>query len=137
MKIYKAILAIIFTICALFLVASCATKTKIEYRDVDHYITQIQHDTLREQYIDSVYYEIKTKGDTVFATKYKEKIKWKEQIVEKHDTCKVDSIVVQKGEIVKEVVKIPKIYHYALVFSIICFIFAIIKLVKWLHKILV
>lgn len=66
-KILVAVLIAILT--------SCATRTKIEYRDrdVNHYITNTVHDTLVQHSTDSVYFEVITKGDTVFKTKYKER----------------------------------------------------------------
>lgn len=111
---------------------SCATRTKIEYRDrvVDNYITQVVHDTLQEQSSDSVYHEVIVRNDTVYNTKYKEKIKYRDRIVERHDTCWRDSVAVEYKETVKEVVKIPKIYRYSLIFSIIILIFVGIKLYK-------
>lgn len=126
-------IAVVFIV-VLFL-SSCATKTKIEYRDrdVNHYITNTVHDTLIDKSTDSVYFEVKVKGDTVFATKYKEKTRWRDRIVEKHDTCFMDSVVTITKETTKEIVKIPKIYSLSLWFSIICIIFAMIKLMRWLR----
>lgn len=119
----------------LILFCSCATKTKIEYRDrdVNHYITNTIHDTLIDKTTDSVYFEVKVKGDTVFATKYKEKTRWRDKIVEKHDTCFRDSVVTITKETTKEIVKIPKIFWCSFVFSIICIIFATTKLIRWLR----
>lgn len=119
----------------LFLTSSCATKTKIEYhdRDVNHYITNVVHDTLIDKTTDSVYVNVYTKGDTVFKEKYKERTRWRDKIVERHDTCYKDSIVVEYKETTKEVVKIPKIYSLSLWFSIVCIIFAIVKLMRWLR----
>ena len=115
--------------------SSCATKTRIEYRDrdVNHYITNTVHDTLIDKSTDSVYFEVKVKGDTVFATKYKEKTRWRDRIVEKHDTCWRDSVVTEYKETTKEIIKIPKIFWGSFVFSIICIIFATIKLIRWLR----
>lgn len=115
--------------------SSCATKTRIEYRDrdVNHYITNVVHDTLIDKTTDSVFYEVKVKGDTVFATKYKEMTRWRDRIVEKHDTCFRDSIVTVKKETTVEIVKIPKIYKISLLFSILVIIFAIIKALKWVR----
>ena len=119
----------------IYLFTSCATKTKIEYhdRDVHHYNTIVQHDTLRENTHDSVYVEIKTQSDTVYNTKYIERTRWRDRIVERHDTCYKDSIVTEYKETTKEIVKIPKIYSLSLWFSIICIIFAMIKLMRWLR----
>ena len=120
---------------SIVLMSSCATKSKIEYRDriVDHYITKEVHDTLRENITDSVYYEVMVKGDTVYKTKYKEKTRWRDRIVEKCDTCYKDSVITEYKESVKEITKIPKIYQYSLFFSIGILIFAFIKLVRWVQ----
>ena len=116
------------------ILTSCSLLEKIEYRDrdVNHYITNTVHDTLVDKTTDSVYFEVKTKGDTVFATKYKEKIRWRDRIVEKHDTCFRDSVVTITKETTKEIVKIPKIFWCSFAFSIICIIFATTKLIRWL-----
>lgn len=128
-------LAIVFFVVLLF--SSCATKTVVEYRDrdVNHYNTIVQHDTLRENIHDSIYVEIKAHGDTIYNTKYIERTRWRDKIVEKHDTCYKDSVVTEYKETTKEIVKIPKIYSISLWFSIICIIFAIIKLARWLPKV--
>ena len=124
---------IVVIFCFVLFLSSCATKTKIEYRDrdVNHYITNTVHDTLIDKTTDSVYVNVYTKGDTVFKEKYKERTRWRDRIVERHDTCYRDSIVTEYKETVKEVTKIPKIYTISLLFSIGCIIFAIIKLVRW------
>ena len=128
-SVYVAMVVVI----TIILMTSCATKTKIEYRDriVDHYITKEVHDTLKENTTDSVYFEVMVKGDTVYKTKYKEKTRWRDRIVEKHDTCYRDSVLTEYKENVKEVTKIPKIYKYSLFFSIAILIFAITKFVRW------
>ena len=115
--------------------SSCATKERIEYvdRDVNHYITNTVHDTLIDKTTDSVYFEVKVKGDTVYQTKYKEKTRWRDRIIERHDTCWRDSVVTEYKETVKEVTKTPKIFWVSLFISIICIIFAFIKLVRWLQ----
>lgn len=114
---------------------SCATKTKIEYRDrdVNHYIVNTVHDTLIDKTTDSVYFEVMVKGDTVFQTKYKEKTRWRDRIVERHDTCWRDSVVTEYKETVKEVTKIPKIYRFSLIISILVIIFAFVKIYRWLR----
>lgn len=119
---------------AIMMLSSCATKTKIEYRDriVDHYNTIVQHDTLRENTHDSVYVEIKTKGDTVYNTKYVERTKWRDRVIERHDTCWRDSVVTEYKETVKEVTKIPKIFKISLVFLILCCIFVLVNMIRWL-----
>ena len=123
------------TIVMLNVLTSCSLLEKIEYRDrvVDHYITNVVHDTLIDKTTDSVYVNVYTKGDTVFNEKYKERTRWRDKIVERHDTCYKDSIVIEYKETTKEVVKIPKIYSLSLWFSIVCIIFAIVKLTRWLR----
>ena len=125
---YIFILALIL----LFLV-SCKT-TEIEYRDkiVDNYVTNTVHDTIRENTRDSIFVKVEAKNDTVFCTKYIEKTRWREKIVESHDTCYRDSIVVEYKEKVKEVKVIPKIFRLSLTFTIIIIIFAFVKLIQWL-----
>ncbi len=124
---------LLLTVICVLLFCSCATKTKIEYRDrdVNHYITNTVHDTLRQETHDSIFHTIYQKGDTIYNTKYIEKTKWKDRIVVKSDTCWRDSVVVQNKNTVKEVVKIPIIYKFSLFLSIIFCIFVIIKLLKW------
>ena len=128
------VLAVI-VIAIIMLFSSCATKTKIEYRDriVDHYNTIVQHDTLREHTSDSIFEKIYVKGDTVYNTKYVEKTRWRDRIVVKHDTCWRDSTTVIRKETTKEITKIPKLFKISFVFSIFIIIFAIIKLVRWLQ----
>jgi hypothetical protein len=124
-----------FVMVALMLFTSCATRKVVEYRDrdVNHYITNTVHDTLIDKTTDSVYFEVKVKGDTVYQTKYKEKTRWRDRIIERRDTCWRDSVVTEYKETVKEVTKIPKIFVVSLFISIICIIFAFIKLVRWLQ----
>lgn len=126
---------LVWMVFALICFTSCATKTKIEYRDrdVNHYITNTVHDTLVDKTTDSVYFEVKVKGDTVYATKYKEKTRWRDRIVVKHDTCRVDSIVTIRKEVTKEITKIPKLFKISMVFSILVIIFAFVKLFRWLQ----
>ena len=118
-----------------FFFASCATRTRIEYRDrdVNHYITNTVHDTLIDKTTDSVYVYVTTKNDTVYHNVYKEKTRWRDRIVEKYDTCYRDSVVTEYKETTKEIIKIPKIFWCSFVFSIIIIIFAFIKLIKWLQ----
>ena len=125
--------AIIIAVIMLF--SSCATKTKIEYRDreVVKYNTSYVHDTTFVEKHDSVYHTIFQKGDTVYDTKYVERTRWRDNIVVKKDTCWRDSVVTIKKETVKEVTKIPKLFKIAFVFSILVIIFAIVKLVRWLQ----
>lgn len=129
-------MCIAVAIFVIMLFSSCATKTKVEYKDriVDHYITNTVHDTLVDKTTDSVYVNVYTRNDTVFQVKYKEKTRWRDHIVIKHDTCRVDSIITIRKEVTKEVVKYPKSYRYLLVFSILVVIFAIYKGLRWLKE---
>lgn len=125
--IFCAVIISVSIICC-----SCATKERIVYRDVNKYITNTVHDTLREKSTDSVYLEVIQKGDTVYKTKYKQVTKWRDRIVEVHDTCFKDSIVTEKETV--EVVKYPKSYWYSVGISLIFFIFAFVKLMLWFQK---
>ena len=130
----RNILCVLVVLIIITLLLSCSTKTKIEYRDrdVNHYITQYVHDTLRLETKDSTYHFVKVVNDTVFDTKYVERTKWRDRVVEKHDTCYRDSVVTQYKETIKEVTKVPKIYSWALIFSVLVLIYGLIKLTKWL-----
>ena len=125
--------AIIIAVIMLF--SSCATKTKIEYRDreVAKYNTSYVHDTTFVEKHDSVYHTIFQNGDTVYDTKYVERTRWRDNIVVKKDTCWRDSIVTIKKETVKEVTKIPKLFWISMCFSILVIIFAFVKLFRWLQ----
>lgn len=114
--------------------SSCATRTKIEYvdRDVYHYVTKVEKDTVMERVHDSVY--IHEKGDTVWFEKWH--TKYVDKIVERCDTCWRDSVVTEYKESVKEVVKFPKTYWWFLGISIISVIFAFVKVSRWLRMIL-
>ena len=115
--------------------SSCATKKQIEYvdREVVKYQKEVVHNTLLQHTHDSIYHTVFQKGDTVFDTKYVEKTRWRDRIVEKHDTCWKDSISTEYKENTKEVVKYPKTYWWFLGISILFFIFAFVKLFRWLR----
>ena len=121
----------------LLLFSSCATKTKIEYRDriVDHYNTIVQHDTLREHTSDSIFEKIYVKGDTVYNTKYVEKTRWRDRVVYKTDTCYRDSVQTVIKESVKEKKIVPKWCYFCLAVCAIFIIFAIRKFIRWLQTI--
>lgn len=118
----------------LLLFTSCRPQKEIQYvdREVIKYVTQIQHDTLITNIHDSVYHTIYQKGDTIYNTKYVSKVQYKDRIVEHIDTMYMDSVNVEYNEKVVEITKIPKWCYYCLAISIICFIFAILKIYKWL-----
>lgn len=124
---------LLFLLVSIFLV-SCATKTKVEYRDreVTKYENVYLHDTTFIERHDSVFHSVIQRGDTIFDTRYVEKVKWRDRVVEHSNTCWRDSAVIEYQYITKEVNKIPKIYTYALIFSILTLIYGLIKLTKWL-----
>lgn len=134
-KQFRVIILFIWILFGIICFTSCATKTKIEYRDriVDHYNTIVQHDTLREHTSDSIFEKIYVKGDTVYNTKYVEKTRWRDRIVDIHDTCWRDSVVTEYKETTKEVTKIPKLLWISMCFSILVIIFAFVKLFRWLQ----
>lgn len=122
----------IIILCLVLMCAGCQTKNKIEYRDnvVDHYITNVVHDTLRENTSDSVYHEVVVRNDTVYNTKYKEKIKYRDRVVERHDTCWRDSVVTEYKETTKEVRYIPKVYKWAMGIAILAILFVAFKIYR-------
>ena len=128
----KKISLILVFVCLIF--AGCRTTTTSENNnsDVVQYVTKVEHDTLFERMVDSVYFEVRQKNDTIFQTKYKEVIRWKDRVKIQIDTFYRDSIVVEYKENVKEVIYIPKIYRYSLYITIILVIFAIVKIAIWL-----
>lgn len=123
-----------FVMLLVMLLSSCATRTKIEYvdRDVYHYVTKVERDTVMESVHDSIH--IHEKGDTVLVEKWH--TKYVDKIIERHDTCWRDSIATEDKESVKEVVKYPKTYWWFLGISIISIIFAFVKVSRWLRTIL-
>ena len=122
-------LAVVF--CMVF--SSCATRTVVEYRDRDivHYVTKIEKDTITEMVRDSVY--IHERGDTVWFEKWH--TKYVDKIVLRHDTCWRDSVVTEYKEKTKEIVKYPKTYWWFLGISIISIISAFVKVSRWLRLI--
>lgn len=119
---------------AVVLLTSCATKTKVEYRDriVDHYITNEVHDTCNVYVHDSIYHTIYQKGDTVFDTKYIERTKEREVLVYKSDTCWKDSVQVVTKDNVVEKKYIPKWAYYTLAICVLIVIYIIYRIVRWL-----
>ena len=116
------------------LLCSCATKKQIEYRDriVTEYKTEQVHDTTFVEIHDSIFQKVYQRGDTVYDVKYIEKIKYRDRIVNKIDTCWRDSIKTEYKEIVVEKKFIPKWCYYCLGICLILGIFAIVKALKWL-----
>lgn len=128
----KKLLLFISTV---ILVCSCATRKSVEYvdREVVKYQKEVVHDTLIQHTHDSVYHTIFQKGDTVFDTKYVEKTKWRDRVVVKTDTCYRDSIQVKIMESVKEKQITPRWCYVSLVFCAVFFIFAIVKVIRWVQ----
>ena len=125
-------------ILALFLICSCATKTKIEYvdREVIKYVTKIQHDTLVHDVHDSVFYAIIQKGDTVFKLKYVYKTEYRDRVVVKVDTVRKDSIEKQVVTETKEVVKTKRPWWawMCLAFTLATLGLIVYNVYKWFKK---
>lgn len=126
-------LAVILFIVVMFF-SSCATRTKIEYkdRDVYHYVTKVEKDTVMESVHDSVY--IHEKGDSFFVERWH--TRYVDKIITRIDTCWRDSVTTEYKERITEVVKYPKTYWWFLGISIISIIFAFVKVSRWLRTIL-
>jgi len=128
-------IAIAVFVGVLFMLCSCATRHSIEYvdREIVKYDTKVQHDTLINNIHDSVYHTVFQKGDTVFDTKYVERIKWRDRVVVKTDTCYKDSVQTVINESVKEKQIVPKWCYISLLVCVIFIIFAIRKIIQWLQ----
>lgn len=118
----------------MFLVmCSCGTTKKIEYRDreVEKWNTQYVHDTTYVEKKDSTYHSVIQKGDTIYDTKYIERIKYRDKVVIQRDT--IVTIQKEKEYIDKVVEKkvVPKWCYYCLVVCVAFLIFAITKLVRY------
>ena len=102
----------------------------VEYRDRDvvQYVTQITHDTLVQHTHDSVFHTIYAKGDTVYNTKYVERVKWREKAVMRVDTMWRDSLVTQYKEKRVERKIIPRWCYASLCVWVIVLIVAIFKI---------
>lgn len=118
----------------LLFLSSCTPRTIVEYRDrdVNHYITKVEKDTVTQNTRDSIYFEVVKKGDTVYATKYKEKYIYLDKVQIRCDTCWRDSVVTEYKETIKEVKKVPKIYKISMWIATLSLILLSIKLAKWL-----
>lgn len=130
-------IVVVILIAFVLALSSCAAKTKIEYvdREVVKYQKEVVHDTLFQHTHDSIYHTVFQKGDTVFDAKYVEKTKWRDRVVYKTDTCYRDSVYTQTKEKTVEKQTIPKWCYASLAISVIFFILAIRKLIRWLQTI--
>ena len=125
----------LFLLSAVFLFLSCSTKKEIEYQDreVVKYNTLYVHDTTFVEKRDSVFHSILQKGDTIFDIKYIEHTKWRDRIVERHDTCWRDSVAIQYKETIKEVKRVPTFYKIVFGIALFVIIIALIRLYIWLR----
>lgn len=128
-KYYLIYFLLLYLLCC-----SCATRREIEYvdREVVKVEKEVVHDTLREEKHDSVYVSVEKRNDTVFSTKYVERTKYRDRIVEKYDTITKDSIIVQTKEEITEKRVTPKWCYVCLAVCIVFVGFYIIKILRWL-----
>lgn len=118
------------------LMASCATRTQIEYRDkeVIKYVNSIQRDTLINNVHDSIFMNTYTINDTVYQYKYKEKLVYKDRIVIKNDTIKDIKTEVSEKLVTKY--KVPKWCWWLLGINVLIVAFIIgKKYIKWQTRI--
>lgn len=100
--IHKSILILLLSICLFF--TGCKT---IEYIPVEKVKTEYIHNIDSVYLHDSIYTYILQKGDTVFITNYKQKIKE----VYKIDTiCKTDTIPIVNT--IEKVVRVNNLYNW-------------------------
>lgn len=101
----------------LLLLAGCKTIEKIEY--VDRYHNTHSTDTLIRYDKDSVFVDHFIKGDTVFKTKYVEKIRYKDKIQIVTDTIRQSEVktVIETKSVV------PGWCYKAIIFLLIALIF--------------
>lgn len=118
-----SIKTIIVSLLLIIFVSSCKTIERIEY--IDKYHTIEKSDTLIQYDRDSIFVDQFVKGDTVFKTKYVEKIKYKDRIVIERDTIKVDSVIKEV-----EVKKVVPEWCYK---TIIGLILLVLVLVIWIY----
>lgn len=118
------------------LLASCATRTKVEYvdREVVKYETKVQHDTIVNNVHDSIYHTIMAKGDTVYDTKYIERTRWKERVVYRFDTIYSDVVITKDVEKIVEKKVVPKWCYLALGVAGVLLISFIVSIYLWLKR---
>lgn len=125
---------LLFLTLASLLLLSCKTRTVVEYRDREtiRYVSSVAHDTLINYVHDSVGFDIQQRNETIYATKYKEHIEYRDKIVIRHDTCWRDSLVTERIENRVEVKKTPKWCYCTLMLSLIFILLSLYKLLRWL-----
>lgn len=97
------------------LLASCKTIKQVEY--IDRYHNNVSRDTITRIDRDSIYIKEWQKGDTIYLTKYVERIKYKDKV-----SIKIDTISVVKESVKTEVQKVvPKWCFIYIIISIIIF----------------
>lgn len=126
-----------YLIAIVAVLTSCATKKHIEYvdREVVRYEVQVQHDTTVINTHDSIYHTIFQKGDTVFNTKYVERIRYRDRVVLQYDTLWRDSIRTEYRQVTVEKRIVPRWCWYSLLLCIVFIAYATIRLLKWLKVI--
>lgn len=126
-----------YILLTLLLLTSCATKKHIEYvdREVVRYEVQVRHDTTVINTHDSIYHTIIQRGDTVYNTKYVERIKYLDKYVYLHDTVYRNIMQTQTVKTTVEKKVVPKWAYYSLAICVLFLIYATIRLLKWLKVI--
>lgn len=117
---------------AITLLCACATKKEIRYigERQNQYEVKIQHDTIAQEIHDSIFHTIYKQGDTVYNTKYIERIRFREKVIERIDTFTRDSIIVKDSVKIVERKITPKWCYYSLAICILSITFAIYKTTK-------
>lgn len=129
------VISILSLLCMCFLLSSCRAPTNVQYVEKDNnlYKTKEVHDTLIWSTHDSIYHTVFQKGDTVYDTKYVEKVRYIQKVVETNDTVYEDRIVTEISEKVIEKKVVPKWCYYSLVICVLFVIFASKKVIQWLQ----
>lgn len=125
-----------FVAIVLFLCASCrSTKNSVsDFNSATHYETIVVRDTIERETRDSIFHTIYIVGDTVYNTKYVEKVVYKDKKEYRTDTIYIDKIRTETTEKVIEKTKIPKWSWFCLAICVILSIFAGVKAyTKWLR----
>lgn len=112
---------ILIAMIALF--ASCKTIRQIEY--IDRYHNNVSRDTIVQVDRDSIYIKEWQRGDTIYLTKYVERIKYKDRIV-----IRIDTISVIENSVTTEVKRVIPRWCYVTIILLllsILFIYLCIK----------